>query len=314
MLCSSKLVVHGGAGVIGRADMTQDAMRRFQDGIHASLRAGHAVLVRNGDAIEAATAAVMVLEDDPSFNAGRGAVLTEQGRPEMDAAIMRGSDRAAGAVAGICGPRNPILAARAVMERSDHVLLAGPGAMAFCQAQGLAFAPDDYFETELQKRRLHAELARRANGTVRPRDDAATHGTVGAVAVDRHGFVAAATSTGGMTGKRSGRVGDSPLIGAGTWADSVCAISATGHGEMFIRYNAASDVAARVRYLRESIEAAASHVINHLATVGGSGGLIAIDARGHVAMSFNGQGMYRGMIGEDGIASIGIYEDVRQFR
>ncbi len=230
--------------------------------MRASLIAGHTVLAAGGRALDAVTAAAVALEDDPHFNAGHGAVLTEEGRAEMDAAIMDGADRAAGAIACVCGPRNPILGARAVMQRSAHVLLAGDAAERFLRAQGIAFAPATYFLTERRVAALTDELSRRATGGPDLRDDADRHGTVGAVARDRAGHLAAATSTGGMTGKQPGRVGDTPVFGAGTWADdATCAVSATGHGEYFVRWVVAHEIASRMRYLGEDVETAASSVV-----------------------------------------------------
>ena len=213
------LAIHGGAGTIRRASMTAETEAGYRAGLRTALLAGHGVLADGGSAVEAVTRAVMALEDDPHFNSGRGAVFTTDGRQEMDAAIMDGRDRAAGAVAGIMGPRNPILAARAVMERSEQVLLIGQGALDFCRAQGVVFADADYFYTEPRWQALRAELRRRREGAADTRDDAARHGTVGAVARDAQGNLAAATSTGGMTAKPPGRVGDSPIFGAGTWAE-----------------------------------------------------------------------------------------------
>jgi isoaspartyl peptidase/L-asparaginase-like protein (Ntn-hydrolase superfamily) len=304
------LAIHGGAGTMRRETMSADAERAYRAGLRTALAAGYAVLHKGGPALEAVTAAVMALEDDPLFNAGRGAVFTSAGALEMDAAVMDGRTRAAGAVAGICGPRNPVLAARAVMERSGHVLLAGAGAEAFLREQGLAWEDPAYFRTERRWRALQDELERRRRAAPDTRDDADRHGTVGAVACDAAGNVAAATSTGGMTGKAPGRVGDCPVFGAGTFADNAtCAISCTGHGELFIRWAAAHEVASRMRYRGEPLERAADAVVAELATVGGDGGLIAVDAAGNVALPFNSSGMYRGRIGPDGVAWTAIYRE-----
>ena len=294
------LAVHGGAGTIPRARMTPAAADGYRAGLRAALVAGRAVLAAGGSALDAVTEAVMSLEDEALFNAGRGAVFTSDGRQEMDAAVMDGRGRAAGAVAGIFGPRHPVLAARAVMERSEHVMLFGAGAEAFCRAQGLAFAEPAWFHTETRWAALQAELGRRRTQRPDDRDDAARHGTVGAVARDRAGHLAAATSTGGMTGKPPGRVGDSPVLGAGTWADASCAVSATGHGETFIRHAAAHEIAARLRLAGRGLEQAASEVVAELAADGGSGGLIAVDASGNVTLPFNCEGMYRGLAASDG--------------
>jgi beta-aspartyl-peptidase (threonine type) len=307
------LALHGGAGTIPPGSVSPEQAAAYHAGLAACLRAGHAVLARGGSALDAVTASVMALEDDALFNSGHGAVLTTDGRPEMDAAIMSGADRAAGAVAGILGPRNPILAARAVMEHTPHVLLIGEGAIRFCRARGLEFAPDTWFVTPNRVRALKLELARRAAGAPDTRSDADRHGTVGAVARDAAGNVAAATSTGGMTAKMPGRVGDSPIFGAGTFADNeTCAVSATGHGEFFVRWAAAHDISARMRYLREDLETAAGVVVEALAPLGGSGGLIAIDAAGRIAMPFNSGGMYRGAIGPDGVPRTAIWREALQ--
>jgi beta-aspartyl-peptidase (threonine type) len=304
------LAIHGGAGTIRRDAMTPEAEAQYHAGLRHSLRAGHAVLAAGGTALDAVTAAVMSLEDNPLFNAGRGAVFTRAGVQEMDAAVMRGEDRAAGAVAGIMGPRNPVQAARAVMERSEHVLLMGEGALEFCRAHGVAFAPEEYFYTERRWQTLKDELARQSSAAADTRDDEAKHGTVGAVARDRFGNVAAATSTGGMTAKLPGRVGDSPVFGAGTWAENeTCAVSATGHGEYFIRWAAAHDIAARMRYRGDALDVAAEAVVEELGKIGGSGGLIAIDAAGRVSLPFNSSGMYRGTIAADGVAWTGIHQE-----
>jgi isoaspartyl peptidase/L-asparaginase-like protein (Ntn-hydrolase superfamily) len=304
------LTVHGGAGTKPRSAMAPGAAARFHAGLRAALRAGHRVLAAGGSALNAVTAAVVTMENDPAFNAGRGSVYTSAGTHEMDAAVMDGRTRAAGAIAGVMGPRNPVLAARAVMERSEHVLLTGPGALEFCRAEGLDFADAAYFHTERRWAALQAELERRRLGAPDTRDDAERHGTVGAVACDSAGNLAAATSTGGITGKLPGRVGDSPIFGAGTWADNAtCAVSATGHGEVFIRYTAAHEIAARMRFLGETLQRAAARVVADLAAVGGSGGLIAVDAAGNCALPFNSEGMYRGRIGPDGVPETAIYQE-----
>jgi isoaspartyl peptidase/L-asparaginase-like protein (Ntn-hydrolase superfamily) len=304
------LAIHGGAGTIRRETMTAEAEAAYHAGLRTALLAGHKVLAGGGGAVDAVAAAVMALEDDPLFNAGRGAVYTSAGTHEMDAAIMDGRQRQAGAVAGILGPLHPVLAARAVMERSEHVLLIGHSAEEFCRANGVEFTHAGYFHTERRWEALQAELKRRAAAAADTRSDADRHGTVGAVACDAAGNLAAATSTGGMTGKAPGRVGDCPVIGAGTWADNAtCAISATGHGEFFIRYAVAHEIASRMRFLGEGLAAAAEKVVADLGTIGGSGGLIAIDARGNVALPFNSSGMYRGQIGADGMPKTAIYRE-----
>ena len=264
-----------------------------------------------GSALDAVTQAVVALEDDPLFNAGRGAVFTSAGTHEMDAAVMEGRDHRAGAVAGIFGPKNPVLAARAVLENSPHVLLIGEGALALCRALGLAIADRDYFYTASRWRALRQSLARQARGIAED-DEARRHGTVGAVARDRSGDLAAATSTGGTTGKLPGRVGDTPIIGAGTYADNAsCAVSATGHGEFFIRFAVAHEIAARLRHRgqgQELIEAA-REVIDELGRMGGSGGLVAVGRDGALALPFNCCGMYRGYVKPDGIVYTAIYDE-----
>ena len=307
------LVIHGGAGTMRRATMSPQVEASFHAALRAVLAAGHKVLARGGSALDAVTEAVMALEDDPLFNAGRGAVYTSGGSHELDAAVMDGRNRAAGAVAGILGPRNPVLAARAVMERSEHVLLIAEGAMNFLREQDLAWEDPAYFHTDNRWQALQTELERRRSAAVDARDDAAKHGTVGAVACDAAGNLAAATSTGGMTGKLPGRVGDCPVFGAGTWADNAtCAVSCTGQGEFFIRWAAAHEIASRMRYSGEALATAAATVVAELEAVGGSGGLIAVDNAGNVALPFNSAGMYRGRIGADGMAWTGIYREEMQ--
>ena len=249
------------------------------------------------------TRAVVVLEEDPLFNAGKGSVFTAAGTQEMDASVMEGRDHQAGAVAGIFGPRNPVLAARAVMEHSQHVLLIGDGALAFCREQGVPFAAPGYFSTEERLRELRNTLESR-------RRDSTAEGTVGAVARDRDGDLAAATSTGGMTGKIPGRVGDSPIIGAGTYADNAtCAVSATGHGEFFIRYGTAFEIAAQLRYGGQSLHQAAGAAIEALAKFGGRGGVVAVDRAGTLTLPFNTSGMYRGYVRADGAIHTAIWDE-----
>jgi beta-aspartyl-peptidase (threonine type) len=301
------LAVHGGAGTLRRADMSAAQEALYHAGLRQALAAGRAILATGGSALDAVTAAVVAFEDDPLFNAGRGAVFTAAGTQEMDAAVMDGRERRVGAVAGIFGPRNPIRAARAVMERSPHVMLMGEGAIAFCREQGLAFAEPAYFHTAARWQALQQMLA--GEDLVEP-DEARRHGTVGAVARDSAGNLAAATSTGGMTGKMPGRVGDSPVIGAGTFADNAsCAVSATGHGEFFIRFGAAYEIAARLRHGGQKLGDAAQAVIGELAAKGGSGGLVAIDHNGAISLPFNCSGMYRGYAKADGIVYTAIYDE-----
>jgi len=265
--------------------------------------AGRDVLAGGGSALDAVTRAVVALEDDPLFNAGRGSVFTAAGTQEMDASVMDGRDHRAGAVAGILGPRNPVLAARAVMEHSQHVLLIGDGALAFCREHGVVFAEPGYFSTEARRRELRDVLEKRRRAAV-------SEGTVGAVARDCNGNLAAATSTGGMTGKTLGRVGDSPIIGAGTYADNAtCAVSATGHGEFFMRYGAAFEIAARLRHAGQSLQEAARAVVAALAAFGGRGGVVAVDPAGALALPFNTTGMYRGFVLTDGRTQTAIWDE-----
>jgi len=271
--------------------------------LRRALAAGRNVLAAGGSALDAVTQAVVALEDDPLFNAGRGSVFTAAGTQEMDASIMDGRDHRAGAVAGILGPRNPVLAARGVMEHSDHVLLIGEGALAFCREHRIAFAEPGYFSTDERRRELRDALEKRSR-------DAVGAGTVGAVARDRNGNLAAATSTGGMTGKMTGRVGDSPIIGAGTYADNAtCAVSATGHGEFFIRYGAGFEIATRMRHAGQSLQQAAQAVVEALAKFGGRGGVVAVDHTAALVLPFNTAGMYRGYVRADGAIHTAIWDE-----
>jgi beta-aspartyl-peptidase (threonine type) len=307
------LAVHGGAGTIPRDKATITRAASYHGSLRRALAAGCDILAAGGDALDAVTRAVVMLEDDPLFNAGRGSVLTAAGTQEMDASVMDGRDHRAGGVAGIFGPRNPVLAARAVMERSNHVLLIGEGALAFCREHGIAFAAPSYFYNKQRRRELQDELGRRRRGPAQIAEEEHGHGTVGAVARDRHGNLAAATSTGGMTGKAPGRVGDSPIIGAGTYADNAtCAVSATGHGEFIVRYGAAFEVAARLRHAGQSLQQAARAVIDGLAAIGGAGGFVAVDFSGALALPFNTAGMYRGYVRDGGAIHTAIYDEPYQ--
>lgn len=302
------LAIHGGAGVVPRADMSDALTERY----HAALRGileQVSILLRDGrSAVDAVEAAVCALEDDPLFNAGHGAVFTADGGQEMDAAIMDGRDRRAGAVGGILGPRNPVRVARALMEQDGPVFMVGEGALDVARGAGLLFEETAYFQTDERRRSLEAFLALQAEGKSSD-DPSLLHGTVGAVALDVQGNLAAATSTGGFTGKRPGRIGDSPIIGAGTFADNAsCAVSATGSGEVFIRWTAASEIAARMQHAGETLEEAANHMVHDvLAPRDGSGGLIAVDREGNLSMPFNCEGMYRGSIRSDSPAETQIY-------
>lgn len=313
------LVIHGGAGTLLRADLTPELEAEYRATLSAALRAGHEVLAAGGRSLDAVEVAVKLLEDSPLFNAGRGSVFNADGRVEMDAAIMDGTTRAGGAVTGVTRVKNPIRAARAVMERTEHVMLAGPGVEALAIAAGIQLVDPSYFFTERRWGQLvtaRAKAAKVANvtssGPIAPPDDAikteAGFGTVGAVALDRQGHLAAATSTGGRTNKMPGRVGDTPVLGAGTWADSSCAVSGTGHGEFFIRYAVAHEICARVAHGNLDITTAARQVVTELAAVApDSGGVIALDRNGHFAMELNTSGMYRGSITGDGVPQVEIF-------
>ena len=300
------IAIHGGAGTLPRAEMSADAERRYRAGLKEAIDAGFAVLQAGGTSMDAVTRAVVLLEDNPLFNAGKGAVFTLDGRNELDASIMDGSTLKAGAVCGVTRIRNPVELARAVMEKSEQVMLAGTGAEEFAAAQGFSFVPQSYFYTPerwMQLERIRGGDARLSALTI-------SHiGTVGAVAVDGRGRLAAATSTGGMTGKRYQRIGDSPIIGAGTYADDrSCAVSATGHGEVFIRSVVAHDICARMRFGGRGIgEAVREVVLGELPALGGEGGVIAIDARGEIAIEFNSEGMFRASRRQGEEMQVGIY-------
>ncbi len=290
------LVIHGGAGTLSRQQMTAEQEARYRAALDSALQIGEAVLKKGGTALDAVTEVVAWLEDCPLFNAGRGAVFTHEGRNELDASIMDGRTQAAGAVGGVTIVKNPIRLARAVMEKTPHVFLVGKGAEQFALEQGLDTVSPSWFFTPERWEALQRLLRQGATGSVESEEADHKFGTVGAVALDRFGHLAAATSTGGMTNKRWNRIGDSPVIGAGTYADDgACAVSCTGHGEYFIRYAVAHDVWARMMYGGASLQEAARAVImEKLVEKGGEGGLIAVDKQGNIAMPFNTEGMYRG--------------------
>ncbi|MHB8475251.1 MAG: isoaspartyl peptidase/L-asparaginase family protein [Steroidobacteraceae bacterium] len=286
------LAIHGGAGTLPRAEMRGGQELNYRAGLEEALDAGYAVLQARGKSLDAVTRAVMVLEDNPLFNAGRGSVFTHDGRNELDAAIMDGHTLRAGAVSGLTHIKNPIALARAVMEHSEYVMLSGAGAEEYALSRGVALVPQSYFHTPERWRQLERVLS----GDAGLSKLTISHvGTVGAVALDDDGRLAAATSTGGMTGKRYGRIGDSPIIGAGTYADDrSCAVSATGHGEIFIRAAVAHDICARVRFGGRSLrDAVREVVVEELPALRGEGGVIAIDPCGEIAMEFNSEGMFR---------------------
>ena len=336
------LAIHGGAGTILRSQMTPDLEREYRNAMETALKAGWAILNSGGISLDAVETAVASLEDFPLFNAGRGAVFTHEGEQEMDASIMNGSNLKAGAVAFVKNIKNPVKLARLVMERTEHVLLAGEGANQFAEQIGIKTEPDEYFFTEHRWLQLQEAMAdgrvqldhsaneqekgrrgeeekqpskaeTRPEGSVPSSNEPTSAtgnlqlGTVGAVACDANGCLAAATSTGGMTNKKLGRVGDTPLIGSGTYADDVCAVSCTGHGEYFMRSVTAYDVAARIKYKGSSLVEAAQESINHLSSIGGEGGLIAVDSQGNTTLTFNSEGMYRGYVNKNGDFTIDIF-------
>lgn len=318
------IVVHGGAGVIERSQLTPEQEKAYRAAMTRVTEAGAKVLKDGGTALDAIEATIHLLEDDPLFNAGRGAVFTAEGRNELDAAIMDGKTLAAGAVAGVTRTRHPISLARAVMEKSPHVMMIGTGADAFSKNQGLEQVDPSYFYTERRWKSLenflkanNLPIPAKPAGSDQPdpanglAHDEGKHGTVGVVALDSHGNVAAGTSTGGMTGKRWGRVGDSPIIGAGTYAaNTSCAVSATGSGEYFIRLTVARDICALVELKGMSLQAAADEVVQKkLTALGGDGGIIAVAPDGQIAWSYNTSGMYRASAAEGRPVTVGIYKD-----
>lgn len=308
------IVIHGGAGIILKSKMTPELENGFQQGLVASLEAGYDILKGGGASLDAVQQAVKVMEDIPLFNAGRGSVFTHDGKNEMDAAIMDGRTLKAGAVAGVKHIKNPIDLARLVMEKLPHVLLAREGAEEFARSQGMTFMPDDYFFTERRWQQLREakimENMRRGKETAAENPDPdQKHGTVGAVALDKSGNLAAATSTGGMSNCRFGRIGDSPIIGVGTYANNrTCAVSTTGHGEYFMRAITAYDVSAMMEYSGMSLsQAAEAAILTRLTEIGGTGGLAAIDRKGNIALPFNTPGMYRGYYLPGGRPETAIY-------
>lgn len=318
------IVVHGGAGTIERGQLRPEQEAAYRAALAKVVEAGAAVLDQGGSALDAVEAAIHLLEEDPLFNSARGAVFTAEGRIELDASIMNGASLAAGAVAGVTRTRSPLTLARAVMEKSPHVMMVGAGADSFSASQGLEQVDPSYFATHRRWRSLENYLKAhdlpvpaKPSGLERPdpanglAHDEGKHGTVGVVALDLNGDVAAGTSTGGTTGKQWGRVGDSPIIGAGTYAsNAACAVSATGAGEYFIRLTVARDIAALVELKGMSLQAAADEVVqNKLTALGGDGGIIAVAPDGQVAWSFNTSGMYRGRAAKGEATSIGIYKD-----
>jgi beta-aspartyl-peptidase (threonine type) len=302
------LAVHGGAGTIAPADMTPAREKAYRDALDLALRSGHAVLADGGAALDAVETAIRVLEDSPHFNAGKGSVFNADGQHEMDASLMNGSDLRAGAVAGVQNVKNPVGLARRVMDNSGHVLISGEGAFEFAHQQKVELEDDHYFFDQFRYEQWKQTLGTDVYKLDHSAGDR-KFGTVGAVALDRAGHLAAGTSTGGMTNKKWQRIGDSPIIGAGTYAnDSTCAISCTGHGESFIRAVAAHDVHCLMAYKGLSLEEAVRIVVHEkLPPLDGDGGLIAVDRVGNIVLDFNCSGMYRGQVGADGVFHTAIF-------
>lgn len=300
------IAIHGGAGTITRGKMTAEKEAAYKNALADALNAGYKVLEKGGSSLDAVVAAVVSLEDCPLFNAGKGSVFTYDEKHEMDASVMKGDDLDAGAVACVQNIKNPILAAKAVMEKSEHVMLLGEGAETFAKQNQIAFANDDYFYDEFRHQQW--QKANKEGKVQLDHSDDKKFGTVGAVALDKKGNLAAATSTGGMTNKSYNRIGDTPIIGSGTYANNkTCAISCTGHGEFFLRAVVAYDVSCLMEYAGLSLEEACKKVVNDkLVKIGGEGGLIAIDAKGNISMPFNSEGMYRGSKSE----GLDIYIDI----
>lgn len=316
------LAIHGGAGTINRAALSAEAEREYRDALRNILEKGRDALADGASALDAVTLAVSMLEDCPLFNAGRGAVYTSAETHELDAAIMDGETLRTGALSCVHGVKNPIRAARVVMEQSPHVLMTGDGAMAFLRARGVEFMPDAYFDTEQRLEQLRLAQAVRPDAMVldhdgaaagkmgfagNPLDEKTKMGTVGAVAMDAQGRLAAATSTGGMTNKLPGRVGDTPIVGAGCYADDGVAVSCTGSGEYFIRLVVGHDVAARMRYQGAALDDAVRAVLERVGALGGTGGLIAVDREGNVSLPFISEGMYRGCVRGNETVRVAIY-------
>ncbi|TMP56353.1 isoaspartyl peptidase/L-asparaginase [Pseudoalteromonas sp. S1612] len=314
------IAIHGGAGTIEKSKFTADQEQAYRNKLAEAVEAGYKVLEQGGESLDAVTTAIEVLEQSPYFNAGRGAVYTYDGSHELDASIMDGRNRQAGAVSGIKHIESPIKLARLVMEKSVHVMLSGQGAEEFAKEQGVSLVENNIFDTEHRYEALLKAKKKLEASKNTSKDYQAAHkalpvnykvGTVGAVALDKQGNLAAGTSTGGMTAKRFGRIGDAPVIGAGTFAENAsCAVSATGHGEYFIRYNVASDICARVKYQGKTIDQAGNEVINEvLKPIGGTGGVIIIDTKGSISLPFNTSGMYRASKSNTQATYVGIFSD-----
>jgi beta-aspartyl-peptidase (threonine type) len=293
------IVIHGGAGAMSTENLTPELKKEYMNALTAALETGKKTLIEGGSALDAVEKTIRVMEDNPLFNAGKGAVFTHDGRNELDASIMDGSNLAAGAVAGVTDIRNPITAARTVMTRSPHVMLTGAGASQFAKEQGLEIVPPSYFYTDRRFNELQEVIKRDKNGTV------------GCCALDKNGNLAAGTSTGGMTNKKYNRIGDAPIIGAGTYANNnTCAVSATGHGEFFIRWTVAHDISALMEYKGLSLKDASELVVNDkLVKAGGSGGVICVDKSGNISMPFNSKGMFRGFATSDGKEGVFVFRE-----
>jgi len=297
------IVIHGGAGTILKKNMSREKEAAYRAKLNEALQVGDSILRNGGICLDAVEQVIHIMEDSPLFNAGKGAVFTHDGHNELDASIMNGADLNAGAIAGVRDIRNPISAARMVMEKSAHVMLSGTGASSFAKEQGLEIVDPSYFYT--QKR---WESLKKLQDKKRKSTQSDKHGTVGCVVLDSYGNLAAGTSTGGMTNKKYGRIGDSPVIGAGTYANNkTCAVSCTGHGEYYIRLSFARDISAQMEYLNKTVTEACESEIKKLTDLEGTGGVIAVDKQGNISMKFNTAGMYRGYIKSNGDSYIGIY-------
>lgn len=305
------IVIHGGLNGPDKLPEAKEAEYRAK--MTEALQAGQSILARGGSSLDAVEATIRIMEDSPLFNAGKGAVFNHVGQNELDSSIMDGSTLKAGAVAGVHHVKNPIGLARKVMEKSPHVMMVGDGAEVFAKEQGVELVPAEYFRTEERWQELQKileEEKKAGQSGVFPAKSDKKYGTVGAVALDQAGHLAAGTSTGGLVNKRFGRVGDSPIIGAGTYANGLCGVSSTGHGEFFIRYTVARDVCARMEYQHIPLQKAADTVVNDvLVKAGGVGGVISMDSQGNIATPFNSPGMFRGYMGQDGVARISIYKE-----
>lgn len=310
------LVIHGGAGTILKSNMTAKQEDEYKAKLTEALKAGYAEIQKGNSSVDAVAASIMIMEDSPLFNAGKGAVFTAEGTNELDASIMYGKDKSAGAIAGVHTIKNPITAAIAVMQKSEHVMLSGVGAEEFAKEQKLDIVDPSYFWTKnrwegLQKlKQKEKTTTKKVSQSTLPESYEIDQkfGTVGAVALDKSGNIAAGTSTGGMTNKKYGRIGDAPIIGAGTYANSQVGVSATGWGEYFIRATAARTIAAKMEYQNKNIQTATQETIDEIGKMGGDGGVIALDKNGNIAMPFNTAGMYRGAVTEDGEVMIEIYK------